>query len=313
MTDPGTTNLSTDELRRLADAWAAEALPPPRWRMERTQERCRQHDASGRVAYRVHLRCWELAGVARVVVGPRGQPLEVAFPGESLDPAALSPLPALSERPLILEAALQRARRAIPDDPLDVRAASWRRIRGAAEVLVFVERARPDGELVLDLDATTGERLGLLARPLLRGTARCAALGRRSAIARARRQAPTLPEQARLASARLVDGRLGRVWRMRWEGRGEALSVTINARSGALVAWERVARCEGCRTKEEAAAALRVAVDLRIDEAAHVSAPVLGARGGRQVWMAVVHAPGGRLFRAVLEGGRVELVRRDAG
>lgn len=313
MTNESTPALSTEELRRRAEAWAGEALAAPRWRLERMDERCRGHDAAGRVAYRARFRAWELAGVATVIVGSQGQPVEVTFPGETLDPTAHAPLPDLPQRPLILEAALARARRAIPDDPLDVRAASWRRVRGAAEVVVVIERARPDGELVLDLDASTGERLGLLARPLLRGTACSAALGRRSAVARARRQAPTLPEGARLARARLVTGRLGRVWRVRWQGPREALVVTINARTGALCAWERSTTGEGARTRADAAAALRLAVDLRVSEAAHVSTPVPGVRGGRHVWMAVVHAPGGRLFRAVLEGGRVDLVRRGVG
>ncbi len=311
MTDESST-LSTDELRGLAQAWAGEVLAGPRWRLERTEERCREHDPGGRAAYRAQFRAWELAGLARVVVGAQGQPLEVAFPVEAPEASDLAALPELPERPLILEAALARARRSIPGDPLDVRAASWRRVRGAAEVVVVIERARPDGEVVVDLDASTGERVGVLVRPLLRGTARSAALGRRTAVARAREQAPPLPESARLVRARLVEGRLGRVWRVRWEGAREALAVTLNARSGALVAWERVARGEGVRTRADAAAALRLAVDLRIDPAAHVSAPLLGARAGREVWMAVVHAPGGRLFRAVLEGGRVELVRRDA-
>lgn len=305
--------LSTDELRRRAQAWADEVLAAPRWRLERVEERCRARDAGGRVAYRARFRAWELAGVATVIVGAQGQPVEVTFPGESLDPAALSPLPDLPQRPLLLEAALARARRALPDDPLDVRAASWRRVRSAAEVVVVIERARPDGELALDLDARTGERLACLARPLLRGTACSAALGRRTAVARARRQAPTLPEGARLVRARLVVGRLGRVWRVRWQGPRETLVVTLNARSGALCAWERSSADPGDRTRADAAAALRLAVDLRVSEAAHVSTPVPGVRSGRQVWMAVVHAPGGRLFRAVLEGGRVELVRRGVG
>src|SRR5690606_3363078 len=148
--------------------------------------------------------------------------------------------------------------------------------RGGAEVAVVVERAQPDGELVVDLDATTGERLGLLARPVLRGSTRSAALGRRAAVAHARAQAPVLPPGARLGRARLAHTHLGRVWRVRWDGDDEALVVTLHARSGRLCGWERVTRGAASTqagTRAEAAAALRLAVDLRVGPAAHVSPP----------------------------------------
>lgn len=308
--------ITTGELRRRAEAWASEVLPGPRWRVELTDERARRHK-SGRPAYRVRFRAWELAGAARVPLGAGGQPGQVTFPTGDLDAPGFEPLPDdAPARALILEAALAAARRSIPDDALAARLAVWRRTRGGREVVVAVERARPDGELALDLDPETGERLGLLALPLLRGSRRSAAIGRMTALARAREQAPPLPEGARPVRARLVERPIGRLWRVRYQGGGQTLVVTLHARSGLLVGWERTggrarARAAQAPGRDEAAAALRLTVELRLGERARLSPPVPGARAGRRVWLAVVHAPDGRLFRAVLDGGRVELVRRD--
>ncbi|MCO5170992.1 MAG: hypothetical protein M9894_32105 [Planctomycetes bacterium] len=306
--------VTTGELRRRAEAWAAEVLPGPRWRVELTEERPRRH-RSGRASYRARFRAWELAGAARVRLGPGGQPGEVVFPAGELEAPGFAPLPDdLPARPLVLEAALAAARRSIPEDALGARLALWRQVRGGAEVVVAVERARPDGELALDLDPETGERLGLLALPLLRGSRRSAALGRMTALARAREQAPPLPDGARPVRARLLERPIGRLWRVRYQAAGGvAVVVTLHARSGQLVGWERTGGRAVPRApaRDEAAAALRLTVELRLGDRARVSAPVPGARGGRRVWLAVVHAPDGRLFRAVLDGGRVELVRRD--
>lgn len=314
-----------DELRRRAQAWGEEVLAPPRWRLERVEERAQRHRASGRPSYRTRLRGWEVAGVARVVLPARGA-LSATFPvSEPLDLA--DGLAALADdapdRPLIVEAALLAARRELAGDALGVRRIGRRAVRGGVELLVVVERTRADGELVLDLDATTGERLGLLAMPRLRGSDRSAALGRCSVIQRAREQAGALlGEDARVVRARLVHGPLGRVWRVRWRVGAQLLVTTLNARTGALCGWQRALRGAAAGqgpSRDEAITELRLAVELRLGRAPTpvvqtpiISTPIPGVRDGRPVWLAVVHAPDGRVFRAALDRGRVELVRRDA-
>ncbi|MBX3467320.1 MAG: hypothetical protein KF878_10555 [Planctomycetes bacterium] len=309
--------ITTGELRRRAEAWASEVLPGPRWRVELTDERARRHK-SWRPAYRVRFRAWELAGAARVPLGAGGQPGQVTFPTGDLDAPGFEPLPDdAPARALVLEAALVAARRSIPDDALAVRLAVWRRTRGGREVVVAVERARPDGELALDLDPETGERLGLLALPLLRGSRRSAAIGRMTALARARAGAAAARGGALCAGAPRRAADRAPVARA-LPGGGQTLVVTSCTRSGLLVGWSGFggracgrARGAGVGARDRAAAALRLTVELRLGERARLSPPVPGARAGRRVWLAVVHAPDGRLFRAVLDGGRVELVRRD--
>lgn len=315
-----------DELRRRAQVWGEEVLAPPRWRLERVEERAQRHRASGRPSYRTRLRGWEVAGVARVLLPVRGE-VAASFPvSEPLD--LTDGLAALADdapdRPLIVEAALIAARKALPGDALAVRRVGRRAVRGGTELLAVVERARADGELVLDLDATTGERLGVLAMPLLRGSDRSAALGRCAVILRAREQARSLlADEARVLRARLVRGPLGRVWRVHWQVGGQLVVTTLNARTGALCGWQRVLR--GARagqgpSRDEAITELRLAVELRLRRAVDpptvrapvISTPIPGVRDGRPVWLAVVHAADGRVFRAALDRGRVDLVRRDA-
>lgn len=312
-----------DELRLRAQTWGEEVLAPPRWRLERIEERAQRHRTSGRPSYRTRLRGWEVAGVARVVLPARGT-LSATFPvSEPLDLA--DGLAALADgapdRPLVVEAALLAARKELAGDALGVRRIGRRAVRGGVELLVVVERTRADGELVLDLDATTGERLGLLAMPLLRGSDRSAALGRCSVIQRAREQAgPLLGDDARVVRARLVHGPLGRVWRVRWRTGAQLLVTTHNARTGAMCGWQRALRGAAAGpSRDEAITELRLAVELRlgraptpVEQAPVISTPIPGVRDGRPVWLAVVHAPDGRVFRAALDRGRVELVRRDA-
>lgn len=307
-----------DDLRQTALGWAEELLPAPRWRLELANETARRHRGTGRAGYRLRLRVWEPAGTACVRLLDAAPAVAFPFASDDLgEHEEVGEQEAGEDGRVVLDAALAAARAQWPGGELNVRGLARRRVRGGAEWLVRLERARRDGFVVVDLDSATGDRLGLLAAPLLRGSRRSAALTRAAAVVRAREQVHGLPDGMRLRRARLMRSEGSRVWRVHWEDETAGVAVTLNARTGRLCSWDRTlpveTRLSAFPARDEAARELSLAVVLQLGDAARLSVPVAGARAGRPVWFAVAQTPDGRLFRATLDRGRVDLLRRDAG
>lgn len=308
------------EARAEAARWGEElvgALGAGRFRLELEEGRWRHVRVLERERYQARFRLWETLGWAEVELPHEGPPRVQLPAGEALEPASGTLAPELVERAL---AAVLRAAEQLEPRPLRARqvlAAAGG--RGCAAARVLLERHPPDGRLVIDLDPGAGGRVGYLCLPLLRGSTRCAALSRPSALRRAR-AALDLPPGARLTSARLIRSRAGRTWRLRWEVDGPeasgALVASLNARTGRVAVFlstvgprQRVLPAAAAR--ETAERELRRVVTRQLGPGARLGGVVPGAVGAdgelRAAWLAAVLGPDGSVFRAVLDRGRVSL------
>lgn len=317
---------ATRQARAEAELWGEEILAagswgPERFRLELLEERWRFHRALGRERYQARFRAWESLGWARVEVDREGRAQRVVFP--DADPPDAEGIPAGAEELRRWgQAALEVAGSVAPGRPFDLRSVqAYPATRGGLEVRALVEHHPLDGQLVVDIDPRGPGRVGFLCAPLFRSSRRSQALSRASAVARARRQL-ALPDGARLTSARLVKGGLGRVWRLRWEVETDeqvgALVASLNGRTGRPCVFlstvaPRVRPLPATLEREAAESQMRQAVERRLGPGARVGSLVPGAVGEgdelRTAWLAAVCAPDGGVFRAVLDAGRVSLRR----
>ena len=315
--------------RAEAERWGGEILAGGPWaadrfRMELHEERWRHHPTLQRDRYQARFRLWEACGWAKVELDQEGQPTRVILPhaaGGEGEPSG----PALSVGQLerAAAAALRVARERGEARPLRVRLIRPEppgRLAARAAGLLL-ERHPVDGQLVVDLDPAGAGRVGYLCAPLFRQANRSAALQRSSALTRAK-AALRLPKGARLASARLVRGELGRAWRLRWvvdtPERVGAVLATLNARTGRLAVYlttvaPRPRLLPATAARDAAERELRQAVQHRLGPGARVGSLVLGVSEDgpevREAWLAAVLGPDGTLFRALLDRGKVTLKR----
>ena len=313
------------EIRQQAREWAREILAtrldPESFSLELCEERIRAQQALGRQLYQVSFRVWEAAGRAEVSIELRtGRITRVRYP---VGPIELDPEgPWEGDASSVEAVALAKVTEARGDAPVRV-SAVLRLVapRGESRALVHVERAAPDGVLVVEIDPRAGTREGFQCLPFLRGSTRSGALTRRTAVARAR-AALDLPPKSRLAYSKLTTRGRRRLWRFRWDVRTENcegwIKAAVNARTGALCEFSR-ALCEVSTLstersdRAEAVRAIRLAAALRFDESATVGGVVPGAVpcSGELIagWLAVV-SWGAIIVRATYARSRVRFGSR---
>lgn len=325
------------KLSEQARTWANDIIStkwdPQRFRLTLRKESARVLKHLARAVYRAELDVWDLAGVAAVELDRRGRVRrgrEVRFPlgsDESGPAPADEPCAAEDVLPTALEAALAVARPRYRR--VQVRAVVRRPTRHGALLLVWLEHLPSDGQISVDLDPSSGERLGYCCAPFYRGSTRSAALTRFTVIQRAQ-QALDLPPGARLARAQLASRAGERVWRLRWEVKGEErrgfVKAALNGRTGEVCGFFRSIRevalldASARPPREEAEKTLEVLVRLKLGEGASVSPLVPGAiveKGrARAAWLSVVEVDG-KARRVSLAAGQVrfrpDLPRRAAG
>ncbi len=316
------------DYRELAEAWANEILTSrwaeTRYRLELLHEQVVMHRHLERQLYRATFRVWEHAGVAEVRLDRRGNVAGVRYP-LPLDEIASEPGAVPPTQPdEVLEAATRAAVRVAKGQhactQLEERRVE-RYDRQGPGLLVHLDQAKPDGQLVVELDPLGAKRVGFVCMPFFRGSTRSTALGKWAAVKRAQ-QAVELPPTAWVAYSALRTKPAGREWTFRFELRGQPelgwIKLTLNARTGALCGYSRVLRKRRVLdpaklTDDEAARLLQAAARTRLGVKALVGEPIASAvvRGGKLVpaWLAVVVAPRG-VYRATLAEGKVSMRKR---
>lgn len=247
--------------------------------------------------YRLEVRLWERAGLARL------EGRRVQFPAD-LDPWEGKPPPRPprsaegpegsledSELRLVSEATRGLRREGV------LRCGAW--VHDEGGTWIWVDRQAPDGRLAVELDPQTGVRLGTFFPFRARGSRRSAAISRSRAVQEGRARL-NIPAEAVQVYTRLCKRPRLRVWNMRWtvgDGpwRGE-VRAELNARTARVVESEvrlqprRAGRSLPAEERGRAESEIRREVLRVIGGAPQIGplVPGVSESGERPCWLAVV-------------------------
>jgi hypothetical protein len=190
--------------------------------------------------------------------------------------------------------------------------------RGAVRAVLRGWVRHPDGLVVVDLDARSGEQIGHLCVPFLRGSRGGASISEHGAVERVRAALP-LPGSAKLGRAKLEDAAIGRAWRIRFdvddEDRAGAVIVTANARSGAVAGVVSTIRARvrlgPAPDQLVAEGEVRRAIAALLGPTARLAALVPGAVVRRKeplpAWLGAVVDDAGFVGRVAVVQGEIEI------
>jgi hypothetical protein len=271
-----------------------------------------------RAYYEASFQLRENAGTATVTNGPAGWRVLYPSPGseEPGEPAVATE----AELARALGIAEEAARRSGREGALWLRPGVVRRLGGGRglEVPVRVFTAATDGPVHVELDATTGERIGFFVPAFLRGSRSGRPLSEREVAARVAAEQPP-PEGARLVKAHLEEGTTTRSWRLRFdvetaEASGHFL-VCAHARTGAVAGITSTVRARTVlgdrQAREHAEAVVASALPGLLGEDARLGTLIPGAlvrRGKpRSGWVGTVTTSEGDVARVSFSGEEVEV------